>query len=192
MKIDETNVIQELGKKNEKAMDYVIDKYVGLIYSIVRKSLYAFESGQEECVNDILMAIWQHSEAFDPQKNSFKNWIGAISQYKCIDYKRKYGPLLKEESLEGVEEFIGKEQAPNELEERLRRKELEEELEGLLSALSKEDQVLFRAYYIEDKSLEHLAEEKGVRLSALYNKLSRGRKKMKSLGEENNKRRGML
>ena len=65
MKIDEVNVIRELGKRNEKALDYVIDQYGGLIYSIVRKSLYAFESGQEECVNDILMAIWQHSEAFD-------------------------------------------------------------------------------------------------------------------------------
>lgn len=37
MKITEKNVVQELRKRNEKALYFVIDQYGGLIKSIVRK-----------------------------------------------------------------------------------------------------------------------------------------------------------
>nr|WP_160688250.1 DNA replication protein [Clostridium sp. C2-6-12] len=40
MKINEENFIQQLRKKNEKALDYVIDNYEWIIKYIVRKHLY--------------------------------------------------------------------------------------------------------------------------------------------------------
>ncbi|KAJ53721.1 RNA polymerase sigma-70 factor [Clostridium tetanomorphum DSM 665] len=43
MKINEENFIRYLKKKNEKALDYIIDVYGGLIKSIVKKHLYNLE-----------------------------------------------------------------------------------------------------------------------------------------------------
>jgi len=35
-----------------------------------------------------LLAIWDNIDSFDEDKNSFKNWVAAISKYKSIDYQR--------------------------------------------------------------------------------------------------------
>ena len=43
MKIKEENFILELRRKNEKALDYVIDNYGWIIKSIVRKHLIQFK-----------------------------------------------------------------------------------------------------------------------------------------------------
>ena len=88
MKINEENFIIQLRRKNERAMDYVIDTYGYIIKSVVKKHLYNLASVQEECVNDVLLAIWNNINSFDEERSSFKNWIIGISQFKSIDYKR--------------------------------------------------------------------------------------------------------
>ena len=40
MRITEKNFITQLQRGNEKALEYVIDTYSGLIVSVVRKQLY--------------------------------------------------------------------------------------------------------------------------------------------------------
>lgn len=54
-------------------------------------------------MNDVLLAIWDHIDSFQPEKNSFKNWIAAIEKYKAIDYLRKYQKEQMEVSLETAE-----------------------------------------------------------------------------------------
>lgn len=101
MKINEENYMDQLQKHNERALLYVIDKYGGLLKAVISKSLFRMQSYQEECMNDVLLAIWDHIDSFQPEKNSFKNWIAAIAKYKAIDYLRKYQkeqmevPLIK-------------------------------------------------------------------------------------------------
>ena len=41
MKINEENYIRELKQHNESALSYIIERYGGLVKSIVRKNLYA-------------------------------------------------------------------------------------------------------------------------------------------------------
>lgn len=178
MKIDEENLVRCLKKKNEKALDYVIDQYGGLIKSIVVKHLYSLQSQQEECINDVLLSIWNGIGSFDENRNTFKNWVAAISKYKCIDYKRKYMKLLLEQGLEENEviETLG-------IEEEVLKDELSHEVESLLRCLKVEDRKLFLGHYIEDRTVEDLAQEMGVKSSAVYNRLSRGRKKLKSIWE---------
>lgn len=175
MRINEKNFITELRKKNEVALDYVIDCYSGLIRAIIKKHLYNLESWQEECMDDVLLAIWNNIDTFDESKNTFKNWIAAISKYKSIDYKRKYLKLLQEESIGMIEEA-----ATNPIEECFK-EEVSQETEALLSSLSKEDRKIFLDYYINQKPIQTLAKEKGIRPQVLYNKLSRGRKKLKEI-----------
>lgn len=76
--------------KKEKGLELLIDQYGGLITAIVRKHLGTLKSYEEECVNDVLLAIWHHIHRFDSEKNTFKNWVAAIAKYKAIDYQRKY------------------------------------------------------------------------------------------------------
>jgi len=49
--INEDNFIEQLRRKNENALYYVIDIYGGLIKSIAGRHLYKLKPLQEECID---------------------------------------------------------------------------------------------------------------------------------------------
>lgn len=179
--IDQNNFLTGLKERDERALDYVIDAYGGLIQAIVHKHLSQLPDRQEECVNDILLAVWNQSEHFDPQKNRFSGWLAAVCKYKAIDCKRRYFHDLLEAPL--PEEAASPDGNP---EESLLSKELSEETESLLKQLSAEERGLFWDRYVNGTPMKALADERGTNVSALYNRLSRDRKKMKLYQEANN------
>lgn len=85
MRITEKNFITQLQRGNEKALEYVIDTYSGLIVSVVRKQLYHLPELQQECINDVLLALWQHIDSYDARRSTFVNWLAGICRYKAID-----------------------------------------------------------------------------------------------------------
>lgn len=102
MKITEKNYIQQLQLHNEEALIYVIDMYGGLLKAVIRKHLFTMPQKQEECMNDVLLSIWEHAASFDDEKNSFKNWAAAIARYEAIDYLRKYKRDLEQLCMDDV------------------------------------------------------------------------------------------
>ncbi|MBF4693027.1 sigma-70 family RNA polymerase sigma factor [Fusibacter ferrireducens] len=187
MKVNEQNVISQLKKRNPKALDYIVDQYGGLIYSIVSKTLLEFKgSGRvEECINDVLLAIWDNIYKFN-KTNSFKSWIAAISKYKAIDYRRRLIRELHNEDLMTLDNpsEIGKEDLTS---NPVLEKETRAELIQLLSNLNQEDQEIFIRRYFEEESTGEIAAHVGMNRAAVNNRLSRGRKKLKSIvfGEVN-------
>jgi RNA polymerase sigma-70 factor (ECF subfamily) len=175
MKIHENNFISELRNKNEKALYFVIENYGWVIKSTVKKSLYNLIGHQEECINDILLAIWDNIDSFDEDKNSFKNWVAAISKYKSIDYQRKYLKNLKNENIENTELV-----SPENLLEKVLEKDVQNNLEKLLAPLKPEDKKIFLMVYLEEKDFDEISEELRISKSILYNRLSRGKKKLKN------------
>lgn len=176
MKIDEGNFISQLVNKNEKALDYVIDSYGWIIKSIVKKQLYNLQSVQEECINDILLGIWNNIDRFDESKNEFKNWIAGIAKFKSIDYKRKYLKSLGYENIDDLE--IG---VPDRTHEEIVKNELDDDVNDMLNCLKEEDRELFYKLYVEEKEVEAVSKETGLKRQTIYNRLSRGKKKIRSM-----------
>lgn len=109
MKTGENNYIQQLQLHNEDALIYVIEAYGGLLKSVISRHLFSMPDKAEECLNDVLLNIWEHIGSFDEQKNSFTNWAAAIARYRAIDYLRKYCQKMQQIDIEEVE--IAKEDA---------------------------------------------------------------------------------
>lgn len=89
MEITENNVVQQIQYKNEQAIPFIINEYGGLLTAIIKRHLNYHQQDYEECLEDVLLSIWDHIHSFDAEKNSFKHWIAAIAKYKAIDYLRK-------------------------------------------------------------------------------------------------------
>lgn len=164
-------MIKYIKKKKEKGMELLIDKYRGIITAVVRRHLGVLINYEEECVDDVLMSIWDNIKSFDCSKNTFKNWICAISKYKAIDYKKKY--LSKIEHVDMSEEIYY-------IDQELLKSEIEEEINDILSHLNESDRRLFKEHYLEGKPLEEIAIKSNTKVSNLYNRLSRGRKKIRT------------
>lgn len=172
MKITEENVAHQLRNRNEKALYFIIDQYGGLIKSIIQKHLASFEDVQEECMDDVLLAIWNHIEKYDGEKNTLKNWIVAITKYKSIDYARKYAKTVNEKGLDQIGEIAMHTTLEN---------EISNGMEHILNHLKKNDKEIFMKHYVEEDSVEDIAEKMGMKTSFIYNRLSRGRKKLRAL-----------
>lgn len=184
MKIKEDNFIQQLIFKNEKALEYVICEYGWIVKSIIKKHLYLLQSYEEECMNDVFLGIWNNIECFDSQKSSFQNWVAGITRYKSIDYLRKYIRELKDMSWNEI--TVQKEDNSHIgiLEE-----ELSKEVEKMLQCLSPNDQKIFKLLYVEEKDIDQVSDTMGIKKEVIYNRVSRGKKKIRSLfssqGKEN-------
>ena len=62
-------MIKYIKKKKEKGMEILIDSYRGIITSVVRKHLGVLVNYEEECVDDVLLSIWNNIKSFDSTKN---------------------------------------------------------------------------------------------------------------------------
>lgn len=176
MKITEENFIQQLKKRNEKALEYVIDNYGWILKTVIKKHLHYIPNYYEECMNDCLLAIWNNIDAYDVKKNSFSNWIGKIAKYKSIDYVRKYIKDLQRKNIDDMAISV----QDNSLKEILS-KEISEETEKMLNSLSELDREIFKKLYFEEKNINEISEDTGLSKSVLYNRLSRGKKKLRKL-----------
>lgn len=163
-------IIKYIKKKKEVGMEMLIDKYRGLITAVVRKHLGVLKNYEEECVSDVFLSVWNNIKTFDKNKNSFKNWVCAISKYKAIDYKRKYLSKIETVDISNDICYIDKE---------LIKSEIDEEIKEILSHLNERDKELFIKHYLEGEDLEEIAIKNNTKVSNLYNRLSRGRKKIR-------------
>lgn len=176
MRITEENFIYYLRKKNEQALEYVIDNYGGIVRSIIKRHLYNLPDYQEECINDVLLGVWNNIESFDESKNTFKNWIAGIAKYKTIDYRRKYLKYLEDDNIDNLI-LISEDTCHIQV----ARQELDDDLEYLLSCLKPEDRELFLKLYIEEQEIDSISKETGIKRENIYNRISRGKKKLRGM-----------
>lgn len=106
MKITEQNFVQELSRRNEQALEYVMIHYGGLVKSVTHRYLNILSQYEEECISDVFFAVWNNIDSFRPERNPFANWIAGIARLKALDYKRKYARQLMERSLEQADNIL--------------------------------------------------------------------------------------
>lgn len=179
MKVNEENFILHLRRKNENALDYVVDVYGGLIKAVVKKYLYNISSVQDECISDVFLGIWNNIDSFDPERSTFKNWIIGISKFKAIDYKRKYLKHLEYENIDDMN------LAREDFSEELIKNELSNEVQEMMNCLKEKDRQLFYKLYIEEQQVDEVSCDMGMKREVIYNRLSRAKKKIKELFELN-------
>ena len=105
-------------------------------------------------MNDVLMAIWDNIQYYDPGKSSFQNWIAGIARYKSVDYLRRY---LKDLNNQSWEEGMVKEEAGEQME--LLEEELSEETESMLNCLKPRDRELFQRLFLEEQDIDTVSSE---------------------------------
>lgn len=78
MKIKESNFVEELSHRNERALEYVMVHYGGLVKSVVHRYLNVLSQYEEECMNDVFFAVWEHIDSYDSARNPFANWLAEL------------------------------------------------------------------------------------------------------------------
>lgn len=174
--------IARLKRKEEPALDFFIDTYMpflkGICQHILMKSCGRYAA--EECLNDVLLTIWQRSRQFEGDAEDFRKWAGMLAKYKAIDRYRRH---MKQQQHETVTDEIHSDSRSNGTEEAVLKNEAQEEMLCRLHELPEADRELFLMKYYLDLSNKEIAEAIGLTLSAVENRLYRGKKKLAHLIE---------
>lgn len=166
----ESEIIQGLREKNTAALYAAISHYAPTINKVVHSVMLSAEEKYyvDEIVNDVLTTLWFHMDSYDETKAPFLHWLISVSKYKAIDYKRK----------------IANKQFEHELDETIyRAKNINEEdfdlFFQLIQTLGPKDKDIFVRRYLHEEKTEDIALELGMSHDNLYQRLSRGRKRLK-------------
>ncbi|MDD3223888.1 MAG: sigma-70 family RNA polymerase sigma factor [Clostridium sp.] len=184
MKITELNLAEQLKKKNTKALDFLIDNYSNLIYKVIYNVLnnYSQNGAIEECLNDVFLSIWNHSNMFTGKPEKFVHWICAIGKYKAIDYQRKF--LKNKESI-NIDDYNISSNLTTE--DKILANESAEEILQYISEFSEMNRNIFIMRYYLGKSVDEIAMKLGVTRNVVDTRICRCKKLLKLKLENVNK-----
>ncbi|MCO4096814.1 sigma-70 family RNA polymerase sigma factor [Macrococcoides canis] len=167
----DASIIRKIKHRNEHGIELLLKRYGGLIKSIAKHNLYLYETHIEECINDVLIAIWNNIDSYNPEKSSFKNWIGVITKYHAIDTLRKHSRYtynqLDSAKNEGVKDKY--------------EIYIDELWQELIEPLSSDDKEIMTRIFIEGYSPDEVAHSMNKNTSNIYNRISRAKEKIRKL-----------
>ena len=165
--MNEKKIIKGIRNRDEKALRAFIDTYGPVMKASIYKVLTFNEEIRMEVLNDSVLAVWDNIDSFDPARSSFKNWCAGIARYKAIDALRKE-IRHKSVDLDEVSNYLEDDNEIN----------IDESTE-ILKVLDEKDREIFRKLFIEGYSYDDLAKIYDISKAGLYNRVARGRKKIK-------------
>lgn len=179
--MEDTKIISLLRERNESALDEITRRYGRMLKNFARRILPTAQDA-EECINDALLDIWNTIPPAQPA--SIASYAAMLTRRRAVDRIRrltakKRGSGIYLVALDELEDCIPGEAAMNENSDELR-----EAINSFLAGLSPEDRLLFMGRYFALESIETLAENNKTTKNAVNIRLSRMRKKLKTVLKE--------
>ncbi|MGI2329049.1 sigma-70 family RNA polymerase sigma factor [Planococcus sp. YIM B11945] len=174
--------IARLKQKDEQALDYLIDTYMPFLKGICQHILVKScgQQAAEECLNDVFLTIWQKAHQFEGEPDDFRKWAGMVAKYKAIDSYRR---LMKQQEREAVTDEVRNDGQIDDTEDAVLQNEVREEMLFRLHKLPEADRELFLMKYYLDLSNSEISEALAITVSAVENRLYRGKRKLVHLIE---------
>lgn len=179
MEITEKNFVRQMEKGNEKALLYVIENYGWVLKTVVKRQMATLPHMWDDCINDTLMAVWENIGSYDEKRAAFESWLAGVCRFKALNYVRKYIEASREEPTEQVPDFKDESAQLALLES-----EYQEEVDAILGYLKDEDAKIFRLIYLEGLSMDEVAETMNMTKTAIYGRISRGKKQLRRMVQE--------
>ncbi|MPN09023.1 hypothetical protein SDC9_156311 [bioreactor metagenome] len=93
--MNDVQMMAAIQKGDETFINYIIDKYSKLLWSIAGTILKNVGSAEdiEECVADVFIYLWQKPEKFEARRGKLKSYLAIIMRSRATD---KYRQLSKQ------------------------------------------------------------------------------------------------
>lgn len=164
--------IKKLQKRNEKSLKYLMDKYTPYVATIVNNIIRSSMNTQdvEEVVADVFISLWNNAQNIELK--NLKGYLGTMARNKAINKLRESLMTIDIEDNDIPDDSFIK---------HIEQKELSYILNEALEKLSKEDREIFIRYYWYFQTVKEISQDMNVSLTSVTSKLSRGRKKLKTI-----------
>ena len=163
-----------LRRKERDSLQVLKTQYIAMLrYSI--QGILPDVLDQDECLNDILMRIWEKIDRYDSEKGAFEAWMVTIARNTALNRART---LQRTRNQTEVMTELLSDSAPSP-EELVLRKERAKRIRSLADELPQTERLLFYRKYYYMQSTEQIAAELGLSIRAVEGRLYRLRKKLR-------------
>lgn len=180
---NEAAILALLQKRDESALEQIRDEY-GRLCGKLADDILGCREDSEECVNDMLMKVWQTIPPKHPE--SLKAYLITLIRHLAIDRYRaqtakKRGGAQFEEVLEELQGTLASDE---DVGAAVEKREMTQAIERFLDTLSPQTRRVFlRRYYMAD-SVREIADVYGMGVSAVKISLMRTRRKLNQFLKE--------
>lgn len=171
--MSDLELIDRLKRSDESALSDLIDMYGDLIYRASNKILNNKELS-EECLNTVLMKIWDSIGSYSDDIGLFKNWIFSLSKYTAIDMLRKEIKHSKNNVV--MDENIKSESSVEDL---VLIKNFIDNIQKNIEKLSDIDKEIFNQRYNQGNKIKDIAKNVGITPKAMSLRIMRIKGKIK-------------
>ncbi|GAB4325199.1 MAG: RNA polymerase sigma factor [Bacteroidales bacterium] len=177
---DEYQLIRLIQAGNTEAFRRLVDRYSGMLYTLVYRILQNREE-TEEVVQDSFLKAYRNLDRFE-FRSGFATWIHRIAYNTAISRTRK-----KKTEWLPADQFIIDNHSEDDIFENLfslNEDEKEKMVEWIFNQCNDEEKGLLNMYYISDLNIKQIAEITGLSESNVKIRLFRIRKRLAALLNE--------
>lgn len=95
---DDANLLQAVGRKDQRAMIAIFDRYASVVYSVALKVLKN-PTAAEDLMQDILFQVWTGSQTVSASGIPFGAWLVCVTRSRAAEDLRKAFPIRCENNL---------------------------------------------------------------------------------------------
>lgn len=175
--MDEKSLLKKLQKKDEWALEQIIEVYNAYVITIVGSLLSSkgTKEDMEEVVADTFIALWETAERIDYDKySSIKAYIAVIARNKAKDRLR----ALHGQELQLLDDIMI---VDNSLEKLILQKEQQRIIQETLEKLKPLDWKIFILYYYQYRKVGEIASELHMNQQTVKTRLRRGRETLRQI-----------
>jgi len=169
----------------EAAFQKLFDEYCGYVCVICTNKLRSCGTSEDidECISDTFAAVFRYLDSGGGHDGDLKGIVSTIARRTAIDYFRRLS-FRHNKTAEIEPEELGKLPADVHIEEAAERKLVSETLLDCIDALGEPDSSIIVYFYYYGVKTKQIASLVGMSDSAVQQRMSRARKKLKKLLSE--------
>ena len=175
--MNDPQIIKAIKNSDKAAINYVINKYSRLMWSIAATILKNVGTTEdiEECVADVFVYLWENPSKYHSARGKLKSWLSIVARSRAID---KYRQLSRQITIPMDDKLLTD---TLDITNNLLSQETKYTLNAAVKSLAELDrEILVRRYYYEQKPGE-IAFALGIPVKQVENHLYRTKLKLREL-----------
>lgn len=154
---------------NQQYLEYLIDQYQKLIFSICYKTTQNYFEA-EDLTQEVFLSAFKSLSSFD--RTYEKAWLSRIALNKCLDYQKQGARRIQATEQEELHELLP---AVESIEKKVLQDEVMEQLKRACDGLKSPYKEVALSYYYEEKDMQEIAKEQNKNLKTIQTQIYRAR-----------------
>lgn len=177
----------KIAAKDRKAFEDFYFLYAERIGRYLSKMLKR-EDWVDEAVNDVMLAVWQSAERFDPNCGKISTWLFGIAHNKGLKFLERAGRRKEMQLIDNGDEFLEDDESERNIleptqalsipEKQVMGLQLDEALAWALSRLSEDHRCVIELSFKNNCSYQEIAEVMGCPENTIKTRMFHARKQL--------------